>query len=262
VTFTRLIFTFTFTSHTKDRFVFPSCLLAVSRRFWRLVADLSPRRPGFHPIPVHVGCVMDEVTLGGVFLWGFGFFLAIVSPSSAPYTFTHLLATLYHPNNWHTQFPTVGPNSRQYCLYFGDSFQYNVKLISQHLRLSASFRNIPDGVSYSNLSWNRFCLAFDRLFSYNEKFHIIVSNNFFFTCVIISQRAFSCFNLWYVKRLTGGKERAITCVSGFQLTCNNYAKRTARHVARQGDKVAKLRMSRRSQTLPSIFFTLWVKQSR
>jgi hypothetical protein len=33
----------------------------------RLVADLSPRRPGFDPGSVHVGIVMDKVALGQVF---------------------------------------------------------------------------------------------------------------------------------------------------------------------------------------------------
>jgi hypothetical protein len=33
----------------------------------RLVAGLSPRRPGFDRGPVHVGCVVDKVALGQVF---------------------------------------------------------------------------------------------------------------------------------------------------------------------------------------------------
>jgi hypothetical protein len=32
------------------------------------VADLSPRRPGFMPMSVHVRFVMDKVSLGQVFL--------------------------------------------------------------------------------------------------------------------------------------------------------------------------------------------------
>jgi hypothetical protein len=34
----------------------------------RLFAGLSPRRPGFRPGSVHVGFVVDKVTLGQVFL--------------------------------------------------------------------------------------------------------------------------------------------------------------------------------------------------
>jgi hypothetical protein len=34
----------------------------------RLVAGLSLRRPGFDPGSVHVGCVVDKVALGQVFL--------------------------------------------------------------------------------------------------------------------------------------------------------------------------------------------------
>jgi hypothetical protein len=34
---------------------------------WRLVAGLSPRRPGFDPRSVHVGFVVDKVELGQVF---------------------------------------------------------------------------------------------------------------------------------------------------------------------------------------------------
>jgi hypothetical protein len=34
----------------------------------RLVAGLSPRRPGFDPGSVHVGFVVDKVALGHVFL--------------------------------------------------------------------------------------------------------------------------------------------------------------------------------------------------
>jgi hypothetical protein len=34
----------------------------------RLVAGLSPRRPGFNPGPVHVGFMVDKVALGQVFL--------------------------------------------------------------------------------------------------------------------------------------------------------------------------------------------------
>jgi hypothetical protein len=34
----------------------------------RLVAGLSPRRPGFDPGSVHVGFVVDKVALGQVFL--------------------------------------------------------------------------------------------------------------------------------------------------------------------------------------------------
>ena len=34
----------------------------------RLVAGLSPRRPGFDPGPVHVRFVVDKVALGQVFL--------------------------------------------------------------------------------------------------------------------------------------------------------------------------------------------------
>jgi hypothetical protein len=36
-------------------------------RLRRLVADLPPRRPGFDPGSVHVGFVVDKVTLGQVF---------------------------------------------------------------------------------------------------------------------------------------------------------------------------------------------------
>ena len=34
----------------------------------RLVAGFSPRRPGFDPVSVHVGFVVDKVALGRVFL--------------------------------------------------------------------------------------------------------------------------------------------------------------------------------------------------
>jgi hypothetical protein len=44
----------------------------------RLVAGLSPRRPGFDPGPVHVGFVVDKVALGQVFPPKyFGFSLSI-----------------------------------------------------------------------------------------------------------------------------------------------------------------------------------------
>jgi hypothetical protein len=33
----------------------------------RLVAGLSPRRPGFDPGSVHVGLVVDEVAMGHIF---------------------------------------------------------------------------------------------------------------------------------------------------------------------------------------------------
>jgi hypothetical protein len=33
----------------------------------RLAAGLPPRRPGFDPVSVHVGFVLDKVTLGQVF---------------------------------------------------------------------------------------------------------------------------------------------------------------------------------------------------
>jgi hypothetical protein len=42
-------------------------LIAVPR-LRRLVAYLSPRRPGFFPRSVHVGFVVDKVALGQVFL--------------------------------------------------------------------------------------------------------------------------------------------------------------------------------------------------
>jgi hypothetical protein len=37
------------------------------KRFRRLVASLSPRRPGFDPRSVHVGFVVEKVALGQVF---------------------------------------------------------------------------------------------------------------------------------------------------------------------------------------------------
>jgi hypothetical protein len=39
----------------------------------RLVADLSPLRPGFDPGSVHVGFVVDKVALGRFFPEYFGF---------------------------------------------------------------------------------------------------------------------------------------------------------------------------------------------
>jgi hypothetical protein len=43
----------------------------------RLVVGLQPRRPGFDPGSVHVGFVMDKVTLGQVFPQYFGFPLSV-----------------------------------------------------------------------------------------------------------------------------------------------------------------------------------------
>jgi hypothetical protein len=43
----------------------------------RLAAGLPPRRPGFDPLSVHVGFVVDKVALGQVFPESFGFPLSI-----------------------------------------------------------------------------------------------------------------------------------------------------------------------------------------
>ena len=43
------------------------CLLKAVPWLRRLVAGLSPRRSGFDPDSVHVGFVVDKVTLGQVF---------------------------------------------------------------------------------------------------------------------------------------------------------------------------------------------------
>jgi hypothetical protein len=45
--------------------------------FRLLVAGLSPRRPGFAPVSIHVGFVVDKVALGQVFSEFFGFPLSI-----------------------------------------------------------------------------------------------------------------------------------------------------------------------------------------
>jgi hypothetical protein len=49
---------------------------------WRLVADLSPRRPGFAPRSIHVGFIVDIVSLGQVFLRVIRVFpVSIIPPS-------------------------------------------------------------------------------------------------------------------------------------------------------------------------------------
>jgi hypothetical protein len=52
----------------------------------RLVAGLSPRRPGITPRSVHVGCVVDKVALGQVFLRVFRLLPVNIIP---PFLHTH-----------------------------------------------------------------------------------------------------------------------------------------------------------------------------
>jgi hypothetical protein len=51
----------------------------------RLVAGLSPRRPGFTPVSVHVGFVVDKVALGQVSSDFFGFSLSLSFHRVSPY---------------------------------------------------------------------------------------------------------------------------------------------------------------------------------
>ena len=54
------------------------CVCRAVQWFRRLVAGISPRRPGFDPGPVHVGFMLDKVALGQVFFPEyFGFPLSI-----------------------------------------------------------------------------------------------------------------------------------------------------------------------------------------
>jgi hypothetical protein len=52
----------------------------------RSVASLSPRRPGFHPGPVHVGFMVDKVALGPVFPRELRFSPANFNPPVLHYT--------------------------------------------------------------------------------------------------------------------------------------------------------------------------------
>jgi hypothetical protein len=45
-----------------------------------VIRRLSPRRPGFHPGPVRVRCVVGKVQMGLIFLRELRFYLAIVIP--------------------------------------------------------------------------------------------------------------------------------------------------------------------------------------
>jgi hypothetical protein len=65
-------------------------------RLRRLVAGLSPRRPGLDPGSVHVGLVVDKVALGQVFPRVHRFFLVSFIPQVPHYTEKQKKSYLHH----------------------------------------------------------------------------------------------------------------------------------------------------------------------
>jgi hypothetical protein len=55
-------------------------VIELVKKFGRLVAGLSPRRPGFAPGPIYVGFVVDRVALGQVLLRVLRFSPVIIIP--------------------------------------------------------------------------------------------------------------------------------------------------------------------------------------
>jgi hypothetical protein len=89
-------------------------------RPWRLVADFSLRRPGFGNRPVHVGYIVDKVTLWHVFLWVIRFSSTSINPQvlHSNSIFVYLPPTLY---SWYQQLMVslrvddAGWSSRRIC---------------------------------------------------------------------------------------------------------------------------------------------------